>query len=193
MLEVLILILLCVSIVFGIGNNNLNQVSSAAIDSCTKAIELVIYLSGSMAFWGGIMRIADESGLTSKFAKAISPVTRWLFKGIEHTPKAEKAVTMNIVANFFGLGNAATPLGISAVRELNKDRSPIGKRNIAMFVVLNTSSIQLIPTTVGSMRLAHGAATPFDVTPSILITSLISALTGCIMVYVLYISKRKKI
>lgn len=193
MLEVLILILLCVSIIFGIENNTLNQVSSAAIDSCTKAIELVIYLAGSMAFWGGIMKIADKAGVTRKFEKIISPLTRLLFKEIEHNPKAKNAITMNIAANLFGLGNAATPLGITAVKELNKDNSPYRKRNIAMFVVLNTASIQLIPTTIGSMRLAHGAASPFDVTPSILITSLISAMTGCIMVYVLYMSKRKKI
>lgn len=193
MLAVLIAILMVISIICGAITGNLNNVSAAALDSCTKAIELTIYLAGSMALWGGIMRIADKSGVTKAAGKIISPIAKKILPGIEKNPEAHKAVIMNIAANLFGLGNAATPLGITAAKELSKDKSPLQKRNLAVFVVLNTASIQLLPTTVAALRLSHEAANPFDITPAILLSSLISVSAGLITAYALYLPRNNKI
>ncbi|MGN0595463.1 MAG: nucleoside recognition domain-containing protein [Hominimerdicola sp.] len=192
MLGFLILVLMILSILAGFFTGQTDAVSASALSSCNKAVELVIYLAGSMALWGGVMRIADKSGLTKKIGRMISPITSLLFKDINNNPKAKNAVTMNITANLFGLGNAATPLGIAAAKALD-DGSPNSKRNIAMLVVLNTASIQLIPTTIGAMRLAHGAENPFDITPAILITSLVSTVIGCLAVYALNLNNNTKI
>ena len=192
MLGFLIAVLMILSIASGYFSGQMNAISTAALDSCNKAVDLIIYLAGSMALWGGIMKIADRSGLTKKIGKLLSPITVLLFKGINQNREAKDAVTMNIAANLFGLGNAATPLGIAAAKALD-DGSTHSKRNISMLVVLNTASIQLIPSTIASMRLAHGAANPFDITPAILFTSLISTTIGCLMVYTLSLNRKAKL
>ncbi|MBO5449101.1 MAG: spore maturation protein A [Ruminococcus sp.] len=193
MLGILIVILTMLSIVFGIKNGTLGEVSAASIDSCTKAVELTVYLAGSMALWGGLMRVAEKSGITAVIERLIMPVAKRIFKGLDRNPKAAKAVCMNITANLLGLGNASTPLGIEAAKALSNPSSDRNsKRNIAMLVVLNTTSIQLIPATVGAMRMSHGAASPFDITLPVLIVSILSAAAGCITVYALYITGAKK-
>lgn len=191
MLGILITILIISSVICALFTGNLSEVSASALGSCNKAVELVLYLAGSMALWGGLMRIAERSGITAAVCRILRPVTKFLFKDIEKDPDAHIAVSMNIAANLFGLGNAATPLGIAAAKALNSDCSPHSVRNTAMLVVLNTASIQLIPTTIGAMRLAHGAQSPFDITLPILAVSLISAAAGCLAVYALYLPQRK--
>lgn len=191
MIGALIVVLMLTSVFTGIYTGRLSEVSAAALESCTDAVELTLLLAGSMALWGGLMKVAEKSGITKALGKITAPIVGKLFPTIKNDPKAQNAVTMNITANLLGLGNAATPLGISAAKELNKSRSPFAKRNTAMLVVLNTASIQLIPSTIGAMRLAHGAKDPFDVTLPILIVSLLSAAAGCIMVSALYIKGRK--
>lgn len=192
MLGILIVILTILSIVFGIKNGTLGEVSEASINSCTKAVELTVYLAGSMALWGGIMRVAEKSGITAFIERLIMPAAKRIFRGLDGNPKAAKAVCMNITANLLGLGNASTPLGIEAAKALSSPSDRNSKRNIAMLVVLNTTSIQLIPATVGAMRMSHGAASPFDITLPVLIVSILSAAAGCITVYALYITGAKK-
>lgn len=192
MLGALIVTLMSAAIFFGIRNGTLSEVSAAAIGSCSKAVELTITLAGSMALWGGVMQVAEKSGITAFCERMIAPVTKLLFKDMDKNPAAKKAVSMNIAANLFGLGNAATPLGISAAKQLQDPRSEKSKRNIAMLVVLNTASIQLIPTTIGAIRLAHGAQNPFDITLPVLFSSVISAAAGCVMTHALYVIEVKK-
>ena len=141
MLSIVIAILLLISVTYGIFSDNIANVSYAAVNGCTDAVKLVIFLSGSMALWNGIMNIADKSGIVKKINKIISPLTKRILKEINKNPQAIKMVNMNITANFLGLGNAATPLGISALKEMNKDFSIYSQRNIAVFTVLNTASI----------------------------------------------------
>jgi len=192
MIGKLIVILMIISILFGAAEGNLDKVSAAALSSCSSAVELIITLAGSMALWGGVMKVAEKSGITSLCAKLLSPLTGFLFKGIEKNPAAEKAVNMNIIANLFGLGNAATPLGIAAVKELNKANDRYARRHTAMLVVLNTASIQLIPTTIAAIRMAHGAVSPFDITLPILVTSFVSAAVACITAHALYLPEVKR-
>lgn len=184
MLGIVILIMLAFSYAAGYMNSSWQDISSAAAGACTDAVELGIFLAGSMALWGGLMRIAERSGISAGVGKLLSPLIKVIFKGLDGKDTASKAVSLNLTANLLGLGNAATPTGIKAVRALDKGR--YAKRNTAMLTVLNTASIQLIPVTMGALRAAHGSESPFEIMPAVLVTSLISASVGCLMVGVLY-------
>lgn len=190
MIDTLIVTLMMISIIFGVKNGTLSSVSAAAIDSCTKAVELTLFLAGSMALWGGAMRIAEKSGITKLFEKIVSPIVKHIFKDIGKDRKLCRSVCMNITANMFGLGNASTPLGIKAAKEFSERKNENTKRNISMLVVLNTASVQLIPTTVMSIRLAHGAQRPFDIAAAVLASSFLSAAVGCIFVHTLYMADK---
>ncbi len=184
MLGVLIVIMLVAAYLAGGMNSSWKDISAAAVGSCTDAVELGIFLAGSMALWGGLMRIAERSGIASAIGRLLSPLIRRIFKGLNGSDEASKAVSLNLTANLLGLGNAATPTGIKAVRMLDKHR--YAKRNTAMLTVLNTASIQLIPVSIGALRAAHGSTSPFEIMPAVLVTSLASAAVGCIFAGVLY-------
>lgn len=179
--------LIAISIIFGIINNSIKEVSNSAIMESENAVKLTLTLVGSMAFWGGIMRVADKAGITSFIAKCFKPIAKLLFVGIDLNGAAFKAITMNLTANLLGLGNAATPLGIDAVKKLAKEENvtDTASQNIIMLVVLNTASIQLLPTTIATMRLSHGASSPLDVLPAILLTSIACVTVGVILVKIL--------
>ena len=168
------------SVLFGALNGRMPQVSNAAISSCAGAVELVLSLTGAMCLWSGVMNVADKAGITRGLAKLFSPVLRVLFKGLPKDAPALKAISMNITANLLGLGNAATPLGIRAMQQLSKENggSDTASRHMITFVVLNTASLQLIPTTIATLRLNHGSAAPLDILPAILITSAVSLCCG---------------
>ena len=134
------------------------------------------------------MKICEKAGITAVIARMLSPVTRLLFRDAAHCPE----VTMNLTANLLGLGNAATPSGIATVKAMQKLPPAARKKCISMLVVLNTASIQLIPSTIAAMRLEHGAVSPFDVTPAIIFSSLISVTAGCLMVYALNLRKDER-
>ena len=132
------------------------------------------------------MRVAEKSGLTEVIRRLLSPVTKLLFRGKTHA-RAMRAICMNMTANLLGLGNAATPLGITAMKELNRENPEPGTASADMvtFVVLNTASIQLIPTTIAALRLSHGAAFPMDILPAVLVSSLLSVSSALLMAKVL--------
>lgn len=132
------------------------------------------------------MRVAEKSGITDVIARLFRPVLKHLFKGLDTSGKAFHAICMNITANLLGLGNAATPLGLEAMKRLEEEEgeNEVTSRNMVLFVVLNTASITLIPTTAASLRLKHGSAAPMEILPCVLITSvcaLISALVIAII------------
>lgn len=175
-------VLILLSIIFGAGTGQIGAVSTAALSECGHAVELCITLAGSICLWNGLMRVAQASGLTEIIAKFLFPLTGRLFKGLQKGSPAMQMITMNISANLLGLGNAATPLGIAAITELEKDipleQKGTASDNMLMLVVLNTASIQLIPTTVAVLRLKYGAANPLDILPAVLISSLASVAVG---------------
>lgn len=184
-----ITVLIILAILFGALNGKMGDVSNSAIIECTKAVELAITLTGSICLWSGMMRVAQKSGLTKKISRLLSPLTRLIFKGLDKNSYALELISMNITANLLGLGNAATPLGIAAITELNKDvpenDKGIASNHMVMLVVLNTASIQLIPTTIATLRLKYGSQTPLDVLPAILISSLLSVTVALMLAYTL--------
>lgn len=179
--------MLIISAVIGAADGNISEVSSAALNSCVEAVELCIYLTGGMCMWGGLMRVAEKSGITDVIAKLFRPVLKHLFKGIDTSGKAFHAICMNITANLLGLGNAATPLGLEAMKRLEEEEgeNEVTSRNMVLFVVLNTASITLIPTTAASLRLKHGSAAPMEILPCVLITS-VCALIAALVIAIIF-------
>ena len=117
-LSVIIVILSLSALLCGFLKGDMTAVSAASLEGCNKAVELVIYLSGSMCLWGGLMKICEKAGITAVIARMLSPVTRLLFRDAAHCPEVMNAVTMNLTANLLGLGNAATPSGIATVKAM---------------------------------------------------------------------------
>lgn len=178
------------SIIFSLLNGTAENVCESALNSADSVMGLSLTICAVMAFWGGIMNIAHKSGLTGKIALLLSPIVRLLFKGVRKGSKAYNAICMNITANMLGLGNAATPLGIEALKELGYDNDE-NERNTSMLVVINTASIQLIPTTVAAIRLKHDSAHPYEIIPAVLLTSLVSVMAGCVMTNIMYSRKKR--
>lgn len=185
-------IMIIVAVIFGIATGNISDVSNSILDSGSSTIQLFLILLGSMAVWGGIMRIADKAGITGKIASIFKPVAKLLFRGLDVNGRAFKAITMNITANMLGLGNAATPLGLEAMKRLEEEEktTETASRNMIMFIILNTASIQIIPTTVATIRLSYGSKNPMDILPAVLITTLCALFVGILMVFLL--DKNKK-
>lgn len=163
------------------------QLSKAAVGGADKSIQLLISMAGSMCLWTGIMKIADKGGITQKAAKLLSPILGMLMPEYKENKAAMGAVSANITANILGLGNAATPLGIAAMKEMQKNNTLRTSPNngMVMFVVINTASVQLIPTTIAAMRQAAGSADPYYILPYIWIASVLSLVSGLIVAKVL--------
>ncbi len=153
--------MIAVSVLVGIITGNLDAVTEAAFDSARKAVELAIGLIGIMALWLGIMQIADRAGLVSALAKGIRPLARWLFPDIPDGHPALGSIVLNMAANILGLGNAATPMGLKAMKEL-QELNPVddtATNAMVTFLAINTSSVQvLLPATVVGLMGAASAA-----------------------------------
>lgn len=154
--------------------------TSSILNGAADAVQLLIGMCGMMCAWTGLLKIAEAGGLTKLFAKIMRPVLRRLFPEYPPESPAAHAICMNLTANLLGIGNAATPMGLAAMQEMEKLNPHKGTANnsMVMFVVLNTASIQLVPTFLGTLRAQFGAANPFDILPSIWITSAASVLVA---------------
>lgn len=176
--------LILVSIVFAALTGRMSKLSSAFLDECGSAVTLAITLVGIIALWSGVMRVAQSSGLTGRIAKAAEPVLSRLFRGLKKDGAAMQFITLNITANILGLGNASTPFGIAAMREIEKEErnadTTVASDNMILLTVMNTASLQLIPTTAAALRLAHGSADPMEILPCVWISS-VCALTAALM------------
>ncbi len=163
-----------------------NGLTEAILNEPVRAVELCIYLCGGMCFWGGLMRIAESSGLTEKISSVLGMVLGKLFPGLDKNGRAFRAICMNVTANLLGLGNAATPAGIEAVKEMAKEEGAgdTATPSMIIFTVLNTASLTLIPSTAISLRIKYGSTAPAEIIPAIWITSAVSltaALTAAIL------------
>lgn len=186
-MSVFISVSILLSLVFSAALGQISELSNNILTASEGAVKLSLTLLGSMAFWGGVMRIAEKSGFTKKLAVLFRPILRKLFAGIAVDGKAFNSIVMNITANIIGMGNAATPLGIKAIKELAKEEgaTDYATRNIIAFVVINTASIQLIPTTVATLRAAHGSSVPMEILPSVIVTSCVALFVGLTLVFIL--------
>lgn len=158
----------------------LSDISSGALEGAAEGVAMTIKLCGVMCLWTGLMEIADKSGLLSIFAKILRPVTKVLFPKIRKDSPSMSAIVMNITANFLGMSNAATPMGIVAMEELQKENhdKKTASNSMCMFVVLNTMSIQLIPATITALRAAAGSADPSEITVPVWLTSSVALIIG---------------
>lgn len=186
--------MLVVGFITGILNGRLEEVTQAAFTSAGRAVELSIGLLGILCLWSGLMNISEKSGLIRAVAWLAKPLLRLLFPQIANNNRALGAIVMNFAANFLGLGNAATPLGIRAMAELQKvnGKSDTASDSMCMFLVLNTSMIQLIPTTVIALRSDAGSAAPSEITACVWGASICASLMGIVMVRLLSGAGRKQ-
>lgn len=179
-MNVIWLLLLSVSIVFAIFTGNLEPFTKSLFDGAKSAIEVSLFLLGIVSIWMGITRILEDSGLIFRIAHLFKPIISRLFKNIPDDHPSITAITLNVLANLFGLGNAATPLGIKAMQELdtlNDDKDTI-TFEMMIFIVLNTASIQLIPFSVIGILASYGARNPAAVVLPVLVATVISAIAA---------------
>lgn len=176
----LMLISVIISLVMGRGDALLAGTLSGAQD----AIDLCIRLVGTMGLWSGLFRVAQKAGLLTMLSRWIRPLTRFLFRG-EQDAETLDHITTNMVSNMIGIGNAATPAGLAAMRRMGERSGGKPTAAMAVFCVLNGASIQLIPTTIISMRADAGSAMPADVMVCIWLTSLASAIVGLALVKIM--------
>lgn len=158
----------------------LEAVMQAAMDGAGAAVETSVALLGVMCLWTGIAKIAERSELTKVFARLLRPVTKIMFPRLKCGSAALCAIVMNMVANLLGMGNAATPLGLAAMRELDKLNPARGEATdeMCMFVVVNTASIQLIPATVIALRQAFGSKSPAEIVVPVWLCSICAVTVG---------------
>lgn len=175
-MSTIVLIITILSIFLGIYNNNLYNITNSVMDNTDKSIQFILIIGGTMALWGGLMNIVKESKLDEKISSLLKPLLRLIFSKLNLNGAAYKAITLNVTANLLGLGNAATPLGIEAMKKIKQEEKikDYPSKNMALFTLLNTASIQLIPSTVAAIRYSHGSKSPMDILPAVLISSFVT-------------------
>lgn len=166
------------SLVFGAVNGTMAEVSSAAMEGATAAVELCISMGGILCLWTGIMAIMSKCGLIDALSRLFRPLLRRLLPCACRDRETLNAVSANISCNLLGLGNAATPLGIRAACRMARGSEGVATDELCTLVVLNTASIQLMPTTIAGVRSAYGAAAPFDILPAVWLASALSVTVG---------------
>lgn len=187
MLNIIWIFLMVSSVVIGAINGTLPAVTAAVTDSAKTAFEIVLGLTGILTFWLGIMKIAEQAGLIHCLGNLLKPLMRRLFPDIPPEHPAMGAMVFNMAANMLGLANAATPLGIKAMNELEKLNAQPGVATNAMcmFLAINTSSIQLIPATAIAYLAAAGATHPTDIITTSLIATTVSTMAAILAVKML--------
>ena len=177
-MKAILVILPVAALVCGIFTGSLPEVSSSVLESAGAAVTLAITLCGIMCLWSGLMKVAEESGAVKLLSGLLAPVLSLLFRGLEKGGRAAQLICMNLSANILGLGNATTPLGISAMEAIQQEEggSPgnPASDNMIMLTVLNTASLQIIPATAAALMTAHGAARPMEILPCVWIVSAYS-------------------
>lgn len=153
--------------------------SSAVLQGAHTGITLAISIAGPLCLWSGVGKVMERVGLTSMLSRLLRPLLHRVFPGTRTNIRLAGYLSANICANFLGLGNAATPMGIQAVKQMvRKDRPTLATNEMCRLIVLNTASIQLIPATVAAVRSSLGCASPFDILPAVWISSICSASLG---------------
>ena len=166
------------SILCGLATGRGPAVASAAVEGAAAAVELALSIAGMLCLWTGVMEVMRRSGLADKLSRLLAPVLRRLFPQAAKDRDTMDSISANVSANLLGLGSAATPLGLEAARRLARRSPGTASDSLCMLVVCNTASIQLIPTTVASVRAAEGCTAPFDILPAVWLASALSVGVG---------------
>ncbi len=173
MMNYILPIMFILSFISAAVTGRMEELSAAVISGGESATELLLNLVAVMCFWGGIMEVAEKSEITVLFSRFVSPILRLIFPKLKKEKYAMEAISMNVTANMLGLGNAATPLGLEAMRrlqEINGDTSSASDEMV-VFVVMNTAAMRIVPTTVAAIRGQYGSAEPMSImVPTILTT-----------------------
>ena len=178
--------ILLTSTLLSIYSGNGSALSAAIPQGAQAGVQLAISLTGSLCLWTGVGKLMEHIGLTAMLSKLMQPFLHRVFPGTAKDPQIANAVSCNICANLLGLGNAATPMGITAVQRMRDPQHPHWATDeMCRLIVLNTASIQLIPSTVAAVRAGLGCRTPFDILPAVWVTSICSASLGLLAAIVL--------
>lgn len=182
-----------ISIICSVILGNTQNLSKALIDSGASSIELILTMAGIMCLWSGIMKIAVESGFTNLIAKLFAPILRPLFPKLDKDSEAFQSITMNISSNLLGLGNAATPFGLKAMEQLHtlNNKSDTASNEMVIFVVMNTASLQLLPTTLATLRQSYGSTAPFEIIVPVWISSVCSLAVALILACTLNMKRKR--
>ena len=183
--------MILIGIIFAAFTGRIPEITDAALDSSKEAVTLCITMLGVMACWMGLMEIASKAGMIEKGAKMLKPFVRFLFPEVPEGHKAGEHITTNIIANFLGLGWAATPAGLKAMEELGKlnHGSPVASNAMCNFLILNISSLQLIPVNVIAFRSQYGSVNPTAIVGAGIVATAIS--TGTAIVFCKIMDRKK--
>ena len=183
MLNILWPIFVVLSIFFAVISGNVENLNRAISTSTEGAVSLTLTLIGTTCLWSGIMEIASNTKIVDYLAGVLKKIIKYLFPDINKNDNAQKKIIMNVIANILGLGNAATPLGLQAMEELQKDNIEKDKlsNNMMMLIVLNTASLQIIPTTVIAIRTSLNSENPTKIIFPIWLSTICAAIVGIII------------
>ena len=183
MLNIIWPFFIIISIVYAILTGKVAEVNNSVFESANETVKLTITFFGTICLWNGIIHIASKTTMIEKLTNKLGPIIKFLFPDLKKEKEVQKEISMNVVANMLGLGNAATPLGLKAMKSLqklndNKDRL---SNSMAMFIVLNTASLQIIPTTVIAIRNSLGSQNASEIIIPVWISTVIAAVTVVIV------------
>lgn len=185
--------LILIAIIYSLLTGNISTINNGILTHATSGVNLILEMMPLIVLWTGIMKIAEKSGLLQVFARALNPILRRLFPSLPKNHLALGYIASNIGANMLGLGSAATPFGLKAMDELQKDNPKKDTATEAMitFLVLNTGGVTLIPTTVIALRLMHGSTNPTEIIITSILATAVSSASGLILDY--FIRRRNKV
>ena len=172
-------IFIIISFSYAIFSGNINNLNTSIFESTENALSLIINLLGTMCLWSGIMEIANNTKIINALSNWLKPIIKFLFPELKNNKKIQKEISMNMIANILGLGNAATPLGLKAMQSMqeNNSKKEIITDSMMMFIVINTASIQIIPTTVIAIRNSLGSNNPTGIVFPVWIATIFAAIT----------------
>lgn len=180
MLNIIWPIFIIISYIYAIFTGKVNEINNSVFESCESAVKLTITFLGTMCLWSGIMQIAKKTTLIGKLTNFLNPVMKILFPEIQKQNPVHKEISMNMVANILGLGNAATPLGLKAMKTMQNEnpKKDTLTNSMAMFIIINTASIQIIPTTVIAIRSSLGSINPTSIIIPVWGATICAAIAG---------------
>lgn len=176
--------MILVGVIFGAFHGGFGMITEAAVDSAKEAVNLAIAMAGVIAMWTGLMEIAEQTGILAACTRKLRPLLKFLFPNLPGESRADELIATNFIANIFGLGWAATPAGLEAMQELHQlsgEKKGVASREMCTFLVLNISSLQLIPVNMIAYRSQYGSVNPAMIVGPGIVATLISTLTAIIL------------
>lgn len=190
--------MIVIGIVYAAFTGNLEAVTDAALQSAQDAVTLCITMMGVMSMWVGLMEIAKEAGIVDRLSRMLGPALHFLFPGVPRGSKAEEFISLNVIANVLGLGWAATPAGLNAMKELDGLREEQGQpagvatNEMCNFLILNISSLQLIPVNLIAYRSSYGSDNPASIIAPAILATAFSTLVAIVFIFIVNRLKRRR-